>query len=390
MNIILMDWNSFGNEDIIENFEYLGHSVVRIPFRDDTKKDDEIQRIIEEKLIYFKADFVFSFNYYPEVSKCCNRINMKYVSWVYDNPHMQVYSYTVINECNYVFLFDYTMYSELKNAGINTVYYLPLAVNALRLERLDKLYANDSRFTHEVSFVGSMYSEKKHRLYDKFKGMSSYTKGYLDGLINAQKNVYGYNFLQELLSDEIISQMQEIYPTNPFGDMVMTPGALYADYVLARQVTALERFECLEKIGAMCDMDLYTYDKGVTIKGVTNHGPCDYYNDMPKIFRTSKINLNISLKSIKSGIPLRVLDIMGNGGFVITNYQEEMFNFFEPGVDFVYYTDEEDLISKIQYYLGNEEERLGIANNGCEKVRSNFSYLNKLKKMFAIIQGERN
>lgn len=35
------------------------------------------------------------------------------------------------------------------------------------------------------------------------------------------------------------------------------------------------------------------------------HGPVDYYKQMPYIFKLSDINLNISLKSIRTGIPLR-------------------------------------------------------------------------------------
>ena len=38
------------------------------------------------------------------------------------------------------------------------------------------------------------------------------------------------------------------------------------------------------------------------------------------MFANSKVNLNITLRNIKTGIPLRALDIMGAGGFLLTNY----------------------------------------------------------------------
>ena len=123
---------------------------------------------------------------------------------------------------------------------------------------------------------------------------------------------------------------------------------------------------------------------------MTNRGPIDYYNDMPYVFRGSKINLNTTLRSIKTGIPLRVWDIMGNGGFLLTNYQEELLEYFEPDKDFVYYTDYEDLCEKVEYYLEHEEERKRIAASGCSKVRNQHTFQQRLECIIDIISEERN
>ena len=388
MTIFFMEWNSFGNEDIIENLELMGHKVCRVPFSVDSIGQEKIEKLLLLESGKQACDFVFSFNYYPEISKACKQLQWKYVSWVYDCPHMQVYSYTVVNECNYVFLFDYSMYRDLYDAGIRTVYYLPLAVNLPRMQRWDKRILAEQNAESEITFIGSLYSEEKHSLYDKFSSVPDYAKGYLDGLIQAQKNVQGYNFLQELLTEDIVKEMQKVYPTNPKSESVLPPEAIYADYVLARQVTALERKECLERLGRIAETRLYTYEKSVHICGVKNCGPCDYYDRMPAVIRTSKINLNISLRSIKTGIPLRVLDIMGNGGFLLTNYQEEMTQYFEPWQDYVYYSDEDELVDLAEYYLTHEEERKRIAANGCQKVRREFSYQVQLAKMLYIVEGD--
>lgn len=58
-----------------------------------------------------------------------------------------------------------------------------------------------------------------------------------------------------------------------------------------------------------------------------NKGPIDYYNEMPYVFNNSRINLNITLRSIKSGIPLRAMDICGAGGFLLSNYQADFYDF---------------------------------------------------------------
>lgn len=389
MNICYLEWNSFCNEDMIDVLQKLGHHVNRIPFEGYKMKDEEIARLLEEKLGQSCCDFLFSFNYFPGVSKYCGSHDIKYVSWVYDNPHIHVYSYTVLNPCNYIFLFDYAMYEELSSAGIQTVYYMPLAVNDMRLAALQNGADMREKYSSDISFVGSLYSEPKHRLYDKFQGISRYARGYLDGLIRAQLHVRGYNFLREMLSADILEEMQKAYPTNPNADTALPPEGVYADYVLARQVTAVERREILELLGQSHPVDLYTYESGVTIPGVTNKGKLDYYAEMPFVFRNSKINLNITLRSIQTGIPLRAFDIMGSGGFLLSNYQQELFEYFEPDTDFVYYTDYEDLVEKVNYYLLHEDERKQIAESGCRKVRENHNMKARIQNILEIVAGER-
>ena len=101
---------------------------------------------------------------------------------------------------------------------------------------------------------------------------------------------------------------------------------------------------------------MFTLNKNVALPGVTNMGVTDYYSEMPLIFHNSKINLNITLRSIQSGIPLRCMDIMGAGGFLLTNFQADLLDYFIPDEDFVYYEDQNDLIKKVDYYLEHDEK----------------------------------
>ena len=95
---------------------------------------------------------------------------------------------------------------------------------------------------------------------------------------------------------------------------------------------------------------------------------------MPEVFATSKININISLRSILTGIPLRVIDILGAGGFCLTNYQVELSEYFENGRELVWFESPEDLIDKTEYYLSHDDEREQIAANGLEAAKRLFSY----------------
>ena len=391
MNVLFLDWNGYGNEDMKETFIRLGHNVQICPFPDAIRTGQkEADKLLRGHLQKGENDFVFSFNYFPVVSVLCQEFQIPYISWVYDSPYIHVYSYTVLNSCNYIFLFDYAIYEELRNEGISTVYYLPMAVNEHRLEKLDNTEIRERKYRADIAFVGSLYDETKHRLYDKFQNINPFSKGYLDAIIQAQKKVYGYYFLKDLITPEILEEMQRAYPSDPNANTVMTPEAIYADYALARQVTALERQEILTLLGTACKerrIHLYTNNQQRQIPGVTNLGAVDYYREMPYVFLNSKINLNITLRSIKTGIPLRAFDIMGCGGFLLTNYQEELLQYFEPDVDFVYYNDYGDLLEKVEYYLTHDRERMEIAANGCEKVRTQHTMQKRLEAMAAVLNA---
>ena len=79
---------------------------------------------------------------------------------------------------------------------------------------------------------------------------------------------------------------------------------------------------------------------------------------------------------------------MACGGFCLTNYQPEIAESFEDGVDLVMYTDMEDMAQKAEWYLQNEEERAAVARAGCEKVRERFSLRERLSGIMATVEDD--
>lgn len=250
MKILMMEWNSFGNEDIIPGFRELGHTVKTIPFsKSEPDHNEKIENDIIKEILDFQPDFVFSFNYFPIISLACKKTDMKYVSWVYDNPTVLLYSYTVIYSGNYIFIFDKELYLEFHKAGITTTYYMPLAANTDRLQAMENskdlelFYKSKWKNQADIAFIGSLYTEK-HQFYQRLEGISPYTRGYLEGIM-----------------------------------AVATHEFLFAQYVINRQITATERTEILTTIGQKYNFDLYTPDEKLTLPGCINHGKVDYYDN---------------------------------------------------------------------------------------------------------------
>lgn len=387
MNILYLDWPCFGQVDVLFTLEHIfKHKVTRFFHKDYTERESkdflrQFDLLCEENTF----DCCFSYNFFPLMAEACHRHNIKYISIVYDSPFVKLYSYTITYPTNYVFLFDSQLYLELKRGGIPTVYYTVLPVNATIIDSLLEKDYNKERTTCDISFVGALYNEDHNlfdRLYDK---LDDYSRGYLDSVMEAQLKVSGFNFMEQILTPELVAKMYEAEPYQPSPDGAESLANVYTTYYIDRKLTSIERIRLLNRVATRHPLKLFTLDENASIPGAVNMGITDYYSEMPLVFHNSRINLNITLRSIQSGIPLRCMDIMGAGGFLLTNFQSDFLDFFTPNEDYVYYEDEDDLIRKIDYYLEHEEKRKRIAENGHEKVRENHSFETCLSDIFSIV-----
>ncbi len=396
MKILFLDWKSLGNEDIVSAAEYLNNNGYNIelglyPFDNHIEDDDkEALETIKKDIKNEAPDFVMSFNYFPIVSKACNELGVKYAAWVYDNPAVRLFSYTLINNCNYVFVFDSQMYETFAVQGFKNVYYLPMAAAVRRYDNLPENPEKDKRLSGKISFVGHLYTES-HNYFDRLEGkVSDYTKGYLQGLMRSQMEIQGMNIIDKSIPESVMKEMIDALGIKPGYDSVASYEYLYSNYVINRKITSLERCEILREIGEIYPVELYTSNTEFGGKGINNHGEVDYYLSMPYVFKNSNINLNISLRSIQRGIPLRAMDIMGCGGFLLTNYQEDMLQFFVPGEDYVYYESRADLMDKLDYYLTHEDERKAIAESGYRKVAADHTYEQRLLEIIDTVCGSQS
>lgn len=387
----------FANRDMLDALEHYRDEsgkpleIIRYPYIYDEKKarnDPEFETEFLTELKKETPDFVFSFNFLPVISKVCKIDGVCYVSWIYDNPEIFLYSYQVINPCNLVLMFDSKQYETFRRGGINTVEYLPLAASVRRLDAMIPDDATKGKYESPISFVGSLYTERQQYYEQIVPRLSEYHRGYLEGLIKAQLQVYGDNFIEESLPKDLVEDMQKASNLYPYPDSAETLEYLFANYIINRQITIIERNELLTLIGKHFPVRLYTYKQNGSFhpEGVTNMGPADYFEEMPYIFKLSKINLNITLRSIQNAIPLRGYDILGAGGFLLSNYQTDLARHFVPDEDYVYYEGREDLLNKIEYYLSHEDERSAIAQNAHDKISREHTFDVRVEQIIEMVK----
>ena len=394
MKILVYRYNSIFEPDVIEAFKSFGVEVDEETTEITNKALSPSSRIdLVSKRILKASDsknpylFVFSINFYPEISAICTTLHTRYVCWSVDCPVLELFSNEIKNEYNRVFLFDRLQYERLHKYNENGLFHLPLASGTERMDKVISTISNADRakFSADISFVGSLYSEKNK--YRELKGLSDFTKGYVDGLVSAQLMIYGVNFIESSLTDAVVEDMKKGRIGSDSQNLVEPVDRFAAAHeFIGYEIAERERQLTLSTLSEYFDVNLYTLSDTSKLPKVNNKGSARSLDEMPKIFNLSKINLNMTMRSIQTGLPLRIFDIVSAGGFCMTNYQEELPELFDIGVDLEAYSSLEELVDKCSYYLSHEDERKRIALNGYEKAKTVHNIRNRVAQMIKNVE----
>ena len=390
MNILFYRYGSICEPDIIASFKHLGFNIT-----EDTREVYNKQLLpsdcikgLNELLKQDTYSFIFSINFFPSVSDVCNIWGIPYLCLIVDSPVLELFSTSLANPCNKVFLFDRQLYNDFHHINPDGIFHIPLATNVRDNYATTTMAsaADRARFSSDISFIGSLYSEKC--LYNQIT-LPEKMRGYVDGLIEAQLLVYGYNFIEECVTPELIEAFCKVRPEliNFPDSMKVDTKAVIAQHIISVKVAEQERLRYLKALSEHFNVDLYTGSDTYSMPLIHNRGFAKTNTEMPIIFHQSKINLNLTAKSIRSGLSLRIFDVLGCEGFLITNYQAELPEHFNIGEDLEAYTSLDDLMGQCEYYLSHDKDRQEIAHNGFEKVKKYHTYDIRLTQMLEIAFG---
>ena len=374
MKVLFYRYGSICESDILDAFQSLHLEVIEEKTEMIRKKIPVQERIqiLSTLLLTHKPFFAFSINFFPLISDICEKLHILYVCLTVDCPVLELLDQSIQNSCNRIFLFDRVQYDTIHHYNPDRIFHLPLAVNTKRYDEIIGEHRSFPDYQYEVSFVGSMYRKNS---YDEIKDMlPDYVRGYFDALMKLQLEIYGENYIDGMLTAEIMDELNRHFRIEKSERSFSNISLIFSTTVLGFKIAQLERYKLLGALSKRFDVSVFTDDENADFVLAHNMGPVRYWDESPVVFYTSRINLNFTIRNIRSGIPLRVWDILAAGGFCITNFQPELVLYFKNGEDLVWFEDEADLVRKVRYYLEHEEERKQIALMGQRKVRELHNY----------------
>ena len=372
MRIAVAYFNELKKEDLVWALLQQGHDAQIIDLPISIYSADKVDA--EKYVDHIKKnniEAVLTYDFSAALSDGCQLTGIPYISWIYDCPQKALYEEAVANDCNYIFSFDKKQVEVIKKHGGKHAYYQPLGTNILRNAGTVITKEDEEKYSCDISFVGNLFSDG---IYDLCEAVAT----------DATKREYGKVFedtygkwdgidrIHNRLSWEAIDNLLDIGRDELTKDFRMDLDDYFGVRLFSYELAKRERTEMLQRLTPY-NIRFYTGEKNVDIKEVTPYPPINYMEELPKLYALSKINMNITLHSITEGIPLRVFDIMGVGGFVLSNYQPAIEEEFKIDQEIVVYKDLDEMEDKVRFYLSHEDARQRIALNGYKAVSERFN-----------------
>ncbi|WP_081644250.1 glycosyltransferase [Butyrivibrio sp. AE3009] len=382
----IMSFEEISGEDFILPLIFAGidFSVIELGISINSDKTEDYD-LLNSYILEHHLNAVISYNFSSLLSKVCNSLGVRYVSWVFDCPQQALFDEQVKNPVNFIYSFDEKQVETTKSYGAINVFHQPLAYTGAAITESDITDYDKDRFNCQVSFIGSLYEDD---VYDRVKEKLSDValKDYEEAFRNAYGKWDGLDRITGSLAGSTIAEMQAMDSPDTIKNLKMNVSDYYVGRILTRDLANKERIELVNRLNKY-GLRLFSGSSGAQLEGITVGPRLNSKTELPKVYYLSKINIGTTLHSITSGIPLRTFEVMGAGGFLLTNFQPEIQELFTIGKEIEVYKDFEEMEDKVKFYLENEDIRKKIAQRGSLAVKEKYNInvqFGKILKMSGI------
>lgn len=401
MKILIPRWHPHHLlDEIVHLLEKEGHAVLHWEtFPRNYHYDPVFRRKFTDAVAQREIDHVFSIQYYPILSNLCNQLCIPYISWCCNDPaNQRLLTKSIYNPCNIIFHGDSCWVAKLRRLGAGKAAYLPWAASA-PIASIAAPACTDATSPEaqaginatsgtemDICLIDTGNPEAWRHYLALMAKIDQQSKGFLDGLMQAQQGIYGFPFLEHALNDTVLAAMEKALPLPNPRDGIASREELYARQVLYPAITRREMDAMLNLLA-----NESPWRKICLTKRAEELPPSFLRGELPaecaelSTVANSKIYLLPAPRDIQNGIPAQAMDIMGGGGFLLTSFQSDYLRFFQPGKDYVYYESPEDMVNQAGYYLEHEEERQEIARQGQRKVMAGHTLEMRIQEMLDLL-----
>lgn len=388
---ILYVYGMAKTRDIVVALRKMGYTVEEYgKIQSNSILDDKEIKELVNYISKRKITHIMSIHLIYNLAVAAYRTDIKYISVIWDAPYLK--PYTVMGKLDNVWysVFDKLDCERLKNSGFKHVLYQPLAVNRDNILKWNSKAKLNGQYISDISFVANLYG---NNLYDKqLQALPENMQNYFISIFEeAAFHWDGVNRIYGKTSKEVLEYIKLVTPGLKFENPFDVEDVRYFEVAyLVRKLANIERICILNMLAQHHKVYLYTdsIEAKEVLDGVSIGKPVLAGEPVSAIYAGSKINLNISLKGIEGGTPQRIMDIMGAGGFVLTNYCSETAELFEENKEIVMFKTPEELLEKVDYYLSHDEEREEIAEAGHKKVLQRYTYEHKMKQLMGWVEND--
>jgi spore maturation protein CgeB len=383
LRVLVVNPDYFLIPEVSQAFQQLGHEVQLILFDKRQDQGEEVLQRILKRVGDFAPDLVFTINHLGFdreglLMEALNRLRLPSVSWYVDSPAIILNLYGgPKSDLSYIFVWDPTYVPEVRALGFAKVFTLPLATDP-------DIFAprpgvEQMRWRTQVAFVGnsmiSSVAKKLERLPAAPEFMALFQR-LLDALQGQP-----YRRLDLLLEEEGLAE-HPLIRQMPLSERTdLEAGLIWA-------ATRDYRLSCVRQL-APFRPTIYG-DPGwrelVRTPPFRLHPEVNYFQDLPALYGATAINFNATSLQMKAAVNQRVFDVPAAGGFLLTDFKEQLAEVLEPGKESVCYHAPEEIPSLVRFYLEHPSARRRIIERARTRVLQEHTYRHRIQEMLAVLR----
>ncbi|MDE6883118.1 MAG: glycosyltransferase [Lachnospiraceae bacterium] len=373
--------------DIVQALREMGHDAQI--YSDEpmivTVLQEAVVKELKDYICAHEVQLLVSIHFIMCAELAAWQLGLPYISILWDAPYTEIYNPLGKMENVWVSTFDRLDRDRMLAAGIQHVLYQPLSVNAKEITEWNREIQETLKgnYIHDITMVGSLYDKN---LYDRQQELiPAALQPYFNSIF--EEAAFRWDGIDRVYGKTGAEILQYIKMASPEfcvpNKQDIEDVRVFEIYYLIRKIANIERIAVLNLLAEKHSVKLYTTSEAARTKLLNVEvGPAVLYGKATSlVYAGSKINLNITLKGIEGGTPLRIMDIMAAGGFVLTSYCAETAELFEEDREIVMFRSPEELLEKVDYYLAHDRERRQIAEAGLKKVMRCYTYEKKMREL---------
>ncbi|MFX1388584.1 MAG: glycosyltransferase [Promethearchaeota archaeon] len=111
-----------------------------------------------------------------------------------------------------------------------------------------------------------------------------------------------------------------------------------------------------------------------------------YLKDLVNKYRIAKVILNFNQEKV--GFSVRVFQVIGTGSFLLSEYCKDLEKIFKKKIHLDWFSNEEECLKLVKYYLKNEEIREKIALQGYELILRKYTWEKIMERLIEIVKTD--
>jgi spore maturation protein CgeB len=375
LRVLLINPDYFLIPEVMRAFRGLGHEVHLALF---DKRRDQGEEVLRRLLIAvrdFSPDLVFTINHLGFdreglLLDTLHRLRVPSVSWYVDSPAIILSLYDgPQSDLAFIFVWDPTYIPEVRSLGFERVFPLPLATDP-------EIFSPErakGKVPLPVSFVGNSLvgsvQKKLERLPDSqdFQG--------LFGRLSQAFKPQPFRNLESLLMSEGLSE-------NPLIRGLDRQGMSDLEAALLWKATLEYRLTCVRELLPF-EPVIYGDAGWRELLGnrVTLRPEVNYYDELPQVYGGTAINFNATSLQMKAAVNQRVFDAPAAGGFVLTDFREQLAELFEVGEEVACFGEPGEIGDLVRFYLQHPEVRETMTAKARSRVLAEHTYRHRVAAM---------